>query len=107
MANDKLFKLLDAGYTKEEIAEILGTGSDEGEEEPDTGVESSQGDQEHESKITPEDNNKTIADLTATIKELKKTVKAMQEANATGAKTDKPRVEDKIQEAIKSFTDSL
>lgn len=107
MDNDKLFKLLDAGYTKEEIAEILGTGSDEGKEEANTGVEQSEGDKKHESEITPEDNNKTIADLTATIKELKETVKAMQEANATGAKTDKPGVEDKIQEAIKSFTDSL
>ena len=106
MDNDKLFKLIDAGYTKEEIEKIF-AGSGEGEKKPEPGVEQSEGDQEHEGKITPAQNDATIAELTATIKELKETIRAMQEANATGAKTEKPGVSDKIAETIKSFTDSL
>ena len=106
MDNDKLFKLIDAGYTKEEIEKIL-AGSDEGTEGPEPGMESSAGDQKHEGEITPAQNDATIAELTKTIKELKETVRAMQEANATGAKTENPGVSDKIAETIKSFTDSL
>ena len=106
MDNDKLFKLIDAGYTKEEIEEIF-AGSGEGAKEPESGMEQGQGDQKHESEITPADKDATIAELTNTIKELKETVKAMQEANATGAKTEKPGVNDKIEGAIKSFIDTL
>lgn len=106
MDNDKLLKLVEAGYTKEEIEKMF-PGSNEGESEPGPGMEPGQGDQKHESEITPANNDATIAELTNTIKELKETVKAMQEANATGAKTEKPGVNDKIEQAIKSFTDSL
>ena len=106
MDNDKLFKLIDAGYTKEEINKIFAE-PDEGEKEPEPGMEPGEGSKEDESKVTPADNKATIAELTATIKELKETVKAMQESNAKTAKTEKPGVTDKIEEAIKSFTDSL
>ena len=106
MDNDKLFKLIDAGFTKEEILKIIDL-PDEGPAEEGENPEPGEGDKAHESAITPDDTTKTIAELNDTVKQLKETVKAMQEANATGAKTEKPGVNDKIEEAIKSFTDSL
>ena len=106
MDNDKLLKLVDAGFTKEEIAKILDV-PDKESEDPKQGMEQSEGDKEHEGAIESGNNDKTIAELTATIKELKETVKAMQESNAKGANTDKPDSSNKIMETMRSFTESL
>ena len=107
---ETITKLIDAGYTKAEIEQISAGGSGEpeqaGEEkikagEPEKPNEQSTGDTSHESEI-----NATIKTLTDTVAGLSATVKAMQDANVKGAKTETVK-SDPIKAAMDSFIETL
>lgn len=111
---EKIEKFIDAGYTKAEIEALENFGTKGGD---DSG-EDKKPDDENAGKTAPENESKVekagvsmeitaaIEALTNTVSGLKETVKAMQDANAGKAATDKPK-KDTIGEAMKSFIDTL
>lgn len=111
MDNETIIKLVNAGFTKEEIAkmdaepESKPAGDSAGENVPkgneDEGEKQSAAGAEHESEI-----DKTIKALTDTVAGLTATVKAMQDANVKGAATTKPTT-DVIKDTMDSFIKSL
>ena len=111
MDNETIIKLVNAGYSKEEIAQMdagapaESAGDSAGEDVPkgneDAGKEQGASAPEHESEI-----DKTIKALTDTVAGLSAAVKAMQDANVKGASTSKPTT-DKIKETMDSFIQSL
>ena len=105
---ETITKLLDAGYTKEEIS-ALENPKPEGKPE-DAKPEGSAPDK-HEDQDKPKENeagevNEAIAALTKTVEGLTATVKAMQDANIKGATGGKPD-ENKVTDIMKSFIDTL
>lgn len=115
MDNETIIKLVNAGYTKEEIAAMdAGTagaleesaGDSAGENvskgNEDAGKEQSAPSTEHAGKI-----DETIKALTETVAGLTATVKAMQDANIKGAATDKPTGTDALKDTIDSFIKTL
>ena len=111
MDNETIIKLVNAGYSKEDIAKMdagapaESAGDSAGEDVPkgneDAGQEQGAAGQEHESEI-----NKTIKALTDTVAGLSAAVKAMQDANVKEASVSKPTT-DKIKETMDSFIESL
>lgn len=115
MDNETIIKLVNAGYTKEEIAGMdAGTagapeesaGDSAGENlskgNEDAGEKQGAASTEHASEI-----DKTIKALTETVAGLTATVKAMQDANVKGASTDKPSGTDALKDTIDSFIKTL
>ena len=107
---ETITKLIDAGYTKAEIEQISAGGSGEPEQagkeeakanEPEKPNEQSAGEASHESEMSA-----TIKALTDTVAGLSATVKAMQDANIKGAKTETPKG-DPIKAAMDSFMNTL
>lgn len=109
MDNETIIKLVNAGYTKEEIAnmdagaESKPAGDSKGEEvskaNEDAGEKQGA---EHESEI-----DKTIKALTDTVAGLTATVKEMQSAAVKGAVVDKPSGTDALKDTIDSFIKTL
>lgn len=119
MDNETIIKLVNAGYTKEEIAkmdagaeskpageESKPAGTSAGAELPkgneDAGEKQDAASAEHASEI-----DKTIKALTDTVAGLTATVKAMQDANVKGAAADKPNGTDALKDTIDSFIKTL
>ena len=112
MDNEIIIKLVNAGYTKEEIAKMdAGAESkpagDSASEEvskgnEDAGEKQGAASAEHESEI-----DKTIKALTDTVAGLSETVKAMQSAAVKGAVVDKPTGADALKDTIDSFIKTL
>lgn len=109
---ETITKLLDAGYTKEEISALENPKPEGKPEEPKP---------EGKSEDKPTDNNKdqdkpkeneagevneAIAALTKTVEGLTATVKAMQDANVKGATGGKPDA-NTVTDVMKSFIDTL
>ena len=106
---ETITKLIDAGYTKEEIDKLAGAapGEDAGENAETAGKEQSDAGQENAGKIeTGVSIEAAIEALTNTVAGLKDTVKAMQDANAGQAATNTAN-KDVIGETIKGFIDTL
>ena len=109
-------KLLDAGYTKEEIAryesgtESSGAGNETGDDvqqgNADAGKEQSATGAENAGTVN-NDVSEMLKTLTDTVNGLTATVKAMQDANAKGAHTDNPKGTDAIKAAMDSFIEKL
>ena len=115
MDNETIIKLVNAGYTKEEIAkmdagaaepESKPAGDSKGEELPkgneDAGQQQGAPSAEHESEI-----DKTIKALTDTVAGLTATVKEMQNAAVKGAVVDKPSGTDALKDTLDSFRKTL
>ena len=117
MDNETIIKLVNAGYTKEEIAKMdagaenkpaenvpAGDGASENVSKgnEDAGKQQSAASAEHESEI-----DKTIKALTDTVAGLTATVKAMQSANVKGAATENPSGTDTLKDTIDSFIKTL
>lgn len=109
---ETITKLLDAGYTKEEISQMESRAADQPGEAAAAGNESAG---EIESNAGAKDAGEIAAGvpieaaieaLTNTVNGLKETVKAMQDVNAKQAVTDKPH-KDIIGDTIKGFIDEL
>lgn len=113
---ETISKLLDAGYTKEEIAkyesgaESANAGNENGNDVPkgneDAGNEQSGAGAENAGTING-DVSEVLKTLTETVNGLTATVKAMQDANAKGAHTDNPKGTDAIKAAMDSFIEKL
>lgn len=110
---ETITKLIDAGYTKEEI-EKLQSGGDasavqtpnengSGSTEPEEPKEQSTPNQAHDSKVT-EDMLKTLTDTVAGLQE---TVKALQQQNAKNADSKGTKPADPIKDTIDSFINTL
>ncbi len=96
---ETITKLLDAGYTKEEITALENP-------KPEGGAPDKHEDQDKPKENEAGEVNEAIAALTKTVEGLTATVKAMQDANvkdATGGKPDGNKVTD----VMKSFIDTL
>ena len=105
---ETITKLLDAGYTKEEIS-ALENPKPEGKPEepkPEGGAPDKHEDQDKPKENEAGEVNEAIAALTKTVEGLTATVKAMQDANVKGATGGKPD-ENKVTDIMKSFIDTL
>lgn len=109
---ETITKLLDAGYTKEEIDKMAAVpgapqSTEDGGANETTGEEQGAAGAENASQVvTNVEITAAIEALTNTVTGLKETVKAMQANNANAAATDKPK-KDSIGEAIAGFMESL
>ena len=110
---ETITKLLDAGYTKEEIAKLEGgaadqAGSSGGEDHATAGEEQGAASQENAGKIEGSDAmNAAIEALTKTVQGLENTVKAMQQNNVNTANSNTAHGTDKIKDAMDSFINAL
>lgn len=112
---ETITKLLDAGYTKADIdklqgADVAGDEGDEGAGETgaQAGETGAQGDAGTENAgAVNDDVAAMLKTLTDTVNGLTTTVKALQDANAKGAKTDSPKATDEIKAAMDSFIAKL
>ena len=106
-------KLLDAGYTKEEIAQFENVGGGDGagaagnEDAGNENKDTSEGQAGKETEVKNDEVSAMLKTLTDTVNGLTTTVKALQDANAKGAKTDKPNATDEIKAAMDSFIAKL
>lgn len=107
---ETITKLIDAGYTKEEIAryesgtESTGAGNEGGEnEQPDNANKG----EESANEVKTDNVSEILKTLTDTVNGLTATVKAMQDANAGKAHTDTPKAGDAIKAAMDSFIEKL
>ena len=101
MDNEQIFKLIEAGFTAEEIRGMAAKAETEGEGsvQPEQG----QGSATHEGEVVNPTASDEIRELKASILELNGTVKALQEANIRKAESGSASVPDQIQEHINSF----
>lgn len=109
---ETITKLLDAGYTKDEIAKLQTVDNASGETDenagkanPPEGEKSGNAGAENAGAVT--DVSEVLKTLTDTVNGLTATVKAMQDANAGAASTDSPKSSDKVIEAMQSFINTL
>lgn len=100
MTNEERIKLLDAGYTKEEIE----SGEQSTEQNGEQSTEQSTENQTHDSALNNAVDVKALSDAVA---ELTKTVKLMQDSNIKGANGGKPDTNGGINETIKNFIESI
>ena len=102
MDNEQIFKLIEAGFTAEEIRGMAAKAANpEGEVsvQPEQGA----GSATHEGEVVNPTASDEIRELKASILELNGTVKALQEANIRKAESGSASVPDQIQEHIDSF----
>ena len=106
MDNAQILKLVEAGFTADEIRKME-TVSPETEIKteiiPD---EQSEKNPPHESEVKTND-NEVLSQLTSTVAELSKTVKELQTNNINDAKGSAPSTGDKIKEVMDSFIKEL
>lgn len=101
MDNEQIFKLIEAGFTAEEIRGMAAKGTDqetEGSVQPEQGA----GSATHEGEVNPTQSDE-IRELKAAILEVNNTVKAIQESNIKRAESSGASVPDQIKEQINSF----
>ena len=108
MDNEHILKLVEAGFTAEEIRKMETSGTEESKGQS-TSDEQGASNTEHAGEVGKELDviNPNVMELTKTVKDLTATVKELQAANVDKAKTDKASVNDTIQDTIKSFMDTL
>lgn len=107
MTANEALKLIDSGFTAEEIRAMSDDVPDEGQ--PDKKMEEGQLDKKHEEgqpEVKPQQ-DELLTELTNSVKDLKNTVKEMQAANIDKAKGGKSDYDKTIADTIKSFTDTL
>ena len=107
MNADEALRLIEAGFTAEEIRNMQTKAGDKPPADPPPKTEPGAGSSEHASKIDPEPkNNETVEELKATIKELSNTIKNMQDnniKNASGGEGAAKTREDKIKDFMSKF----
>jgi len=106
---ETITKLLDAGYTKADIDKLQGAdgaGESAGKEEPPKD-EGQAGAGTEDAGAVKDDVAEMLKTLTDTVNGLTTTVKALQDANAKGAKTESPKATDEIKAAMDSFIAKL
>jgi len=101
MDNEQIFKLIEAGFTAEEIRGMAAKA--EPQTEGSVSAEQGQGSATHEGEVKTSDPSDEIRELKAAILEVNNTVKAIQEANIKKAESSGASVPDQIKEQINSF----
>lgn len=110
---ETITKLLDAGYTKAEIDAMQGTDSAGSQTDETAGKNPAPTDEEQgnagaeNAGAVKDDVAEMLKTLTDTVNGLTTTVKALQDANAKGAKTDSAKPTDEIKAAMDSFIAKL
>lgn len=102
MDNEQIFKLIEAGFTAEEIRGMAAKGTDQ-ETEGSVSTEQGAGSATHEGEVKQLDPSDEIRELKAAILEVNNTVKAIQDANIKRAESSSASVPDQIKEQINSF----
>lgn len=109
MTYEETIKLIDAGYTKEEINafESKQSGAAKTENEPKE-KSTDNPEPKTETKVTDSSaiNNEVFKDLVDSVKELKDTVKAIQDNAAKSAKVETP-TDSSIENLIADFTKNM
>ena len=105
---ETITKLLDAGYSKDEIAALESAGKtpDEGTGNEGAGNEGAGNEGGEDEGAQNVNTDAAIKALTDTVNALTNTVKAMQEHNANSASGGKPE-KSSVDEVMKSFVDAL
>ena len=107
MNYEETLKLINAGFTADEIRKMAEEGTENAEGKTDTGNESGAGSAEHESKVEPEVSEEVKA-LSAEIAKLNETVKLMQAENVKNARTGSDKgATDPVKEHIDAFLKEL
>lgn len=111
---ETITKLLDAGYTKADIDAMQGADSAGGKADEDAGKDDAPKGKEQDDagakdagKVDENDLADMVKTLSSTVEGLTATVKALQDANANGAKTDSVKTGDTIGDTMKSFIETL
>lgn len=108
---ETITKLLDAGYTKADIDKLQGADGAGGKADEDAGKDNPPKSEDQGNAGAEDagavDVNETIKALTDTVAGLTATVKAMQDANAKGARTEDVSGGDKVMDTMKSFIEKL
>ena len=94
MKTEVLLKLIEAGYTKDEIAlmeEVEAKPTQSAELEVPAEAQQAAGEEPHETeKDTPERMTETISDIMQIITKMQKTLDGMQQKNAKNAEIEQP-----------------
>lgn len=101
MDNESIFKLIEAGFTAEEIRK-MGFQTEGTESEGSVSAEQGQGSATHESEVNPTQSDE-IRELKAAIMEINNTVKAIQDTNIKKAESTSASLPDQIKSHIDSF----
>lgn len=105
MDNGQILKLVEAGFTAEEIRKMdTETGADQGKTDPEPKTPETPNEVQT-GEIT--DNSEVLTQLTNTVAELSKTVKELQAGNIDKAKGSAPSTGDKIKDVMDSFIKEL
>ena len=104
---EETLKLIDAGFSADEIRKMAEEGTTDTETKTDPRNEPGAGSSEHETKVEPEVSEEVKA-LSAEIKKLNETVKLMQAENIKNARTGSDKgAPDPVQEHIDAFLKEL
>ena len=106
---ETITKLLDAGYTKADIDAMQGADSAGGKANEDAGKDDAPKGKEQDDAGKVDENGLAdmVKTLSSTVEGLTATVKALQDANANGAKTDSVKTGDAVGDVMKSFIETL
>jgi len=111
---ETITKLLDAGYTKADIdamqsADGAGGKADEdaGKDDTPKGKEQDDAGSEDAGKVDENGLADMVKTLSSTVEGLTATVKALQDANANGVRTDSVETGDAVGDVMKSFIETL
>ena len=100
MTYEETLKLIDAGFTADEIRKMESAPAGEAAGEPDKK-------KSEEAAGEPDKKDDIVAKLTAEITKLNETVSKMQETNLKNAKSGASSVGDPVKEQIDSFLQTL
>lgn len=104
MTYEETLKLIDAGFSADEIRKMAEEGTQD-KTGDDTAKEPGAGDQEHESKVT--EPSEEMKALMGEVTKLTETVKKLQEINVKNASTGSASAADPVDEQIQSFLKEL
>ena len=107
MNYEETLKLIDAGFTADEIRKMAEEGTPGPQDKPGTAEELGAGSAEHAGKVEPEVSEEVKA-LSAEIAKLNETVKLMQAENVKNARTGSAQgAPDPVKEHIDAFLKEL
>ena len=111
MNAEQTLKLIEAGFSKEEILSLFGNEGKASEGNETVSGEPSKADQTYDSSVINSNQSVDIQEILKPLLEemgrLGETVKAIQETNLKNASSESPKVEDSVKTTIDSFINSL
>lgn len=111
MNAEQTLKLIEAGFSKEEILSLFGNESKAPEGNETVSGEPGKADQTYDSSVNNSNQSVDIQEILKPLLEemgrLGETVKAIQETNLKNASSESPKVEDSVKTTIDSFINTL